>query len=276
MMTDYTQIRTGAVVAPSPTIDLFRQEIRTASWQDKEMLSIRVPGWCENSSSSSSVRSADALPAGYVDISWLKAASSRYDISSDIKDYVVKDLRIVRLDYPNRNYDSFRRADSLQWSMKRMRPRWATFIGSPTCHNHQNRVDMNKALAKGIHLDAALDIVHHANFDVHYIRILAAYDRSKDRGLTIAMERGDKPGHSMGAIVPQARCSICKATGTGSRTRNYCEHSSRRGTLFQVPGVELPLLAYDLCEEFDFFESSVVDDPAEFTATGGFILQPTA
>jgi len=42
-----------------------------------------------------------------IDYSWLKGASETYQISSDIKDFILQEVPIVTVDFPNRNLHAF-------------------------------------------------------------------------------------------------------------------------------------------------------------------------
>lgn len=182
----------------------------------------------------------DTIPGKpVVDISWLPAMSKVYNISPNLRDYVIKPVPIVRIGFPNRNMDGFHISDMLQYIHATRGQSFRSFVGAPCFKNHDNK-DYTKAL--GVHLDSVITMMEFQGRVTPFIVILVAYDRSKDKDLVQKMLSGKATGHSMGAWVKKARCSICGAVGQ----YNYCEHSRKKGKTFPVRNGP-PKLAFDWC-----------------------------
>jgi hypothetical protein len=191
-----------------------------------------------------------------IDISWLPSCAEALRISADIRDYVLVDVPIVRLDIPNRNMDAFPFEEATRWKVPHGRITYRTFVGKPTCLNHQNKVAQNPDLAKGVIFDAQLDA------SAKVIRILAGFDRTKDKALAESILRRQRTGFSMGALVGVAKCSVPGCGKQGSRS--YCEHTqaTNKGRIYS--GV----IAYEQCYDVNWIEASSVDDPADVRAHG--------
>ncbi len=175
-----------------------------------------------------------------VDISWLKSASVAYNISPDIRDYVIKPVPIVRIGFPNRNMDGFAMSDMTQYIHKTRCMSYKSFVGAPAYKNHDNK-DYTRAL--GVHFDSVIAYHEFQGRVSPFISILVGYDRSKDAALVKKMLDGKATGHSMGAWVKKARCSVCGSVGQHA----YCEHSKQKGRTFPDPKGGAPRLAFDWC-----------------------------
>lgn len=191
-----------------------------------------------------------------IDISWLPSCAEALQISADLRDYVLVDVPIVRLDVPNRNMDCFPFDEATRWKIPHGMITFRTFVGKPTCLNHQNRVAQDPKLAKGVIFDSQLDPTH------RIIRILAGFDRTKDAGLADSILKRQRTGFSMGAMVGLAECSIHTCRKQGSRA--YCEHTMPENKGRPYNGV----IAYEKCYDVNWIETSSVDDPAEYRAHG--------
>jgi len=188
-----------------------------------------------------------------IDVSWLQAAASTYNISGDINDYVIVDIPSVTIDIPNRNlqafpYEEVSFFDNMQGSLV-----YQTFVGRPTHIDHQNS---NPLEAKGVHFDSTLQFV--PAYNVWKIRTLAGFDRTKDPKLADDIMTGRRNGYSMGALVQNFVCSNC---GQVEVIKKPCRCMAMgKGSI--VDG----RLVYQLCAGVQFFEQSSVEDPADPTA----------
>ncbi len=188
-----------------------------------------------------------------IDVSWLQAAAETYNISGDIRDYVIVDIPSVTVDIPNRNLQSFPYEevsffDNMQGSLV-----YQTFVGRPTHVDHKNQ---NPLEAKGVHFDSTLQYV--PAYKVWKIRTLAGFDRTKDTRLVDDILTGRRNGYSMGALVQNFVCSNC---GKVEVIKNPCRCMAMgKGSV--VDG----RLVYQLCAGVQFFEQSSVEDPADPTA----------
>ncbi len=199
---------------------------------------------------------------GMLDISWLKSASTAYDISPDPRDYVIVDLPIVTADYPNRNMDAFPFVELSAFNTLVGRVVYQTLIGKPTFMDHDNQ-DPKKA--KGVIFDA----VFRKADGTWRVRELAGYDRGKDAKLAkeILTRRRDK--YSMGALASYVACSVCGKMYDGN-PKNACAHIQKvgKGNL-----TDDSRLVYDQCFGVNFCETSSVEDPADITAWSDHVLQ---
>jgi len=181
---------------------------------------------------------------------WLKGASETYNISPDIKDYLIFEIPAVTVDIPNRNMHCFPYEEISYFDPRFGRFVYETFVGKPAFADHVNK---NPIEAKGIHFDAMLRKV--PGWDVWKIYTLVGFDRTKDPALVKRMERGERRSFSMGCWVSYFLNSITGQIENGSQALKY-----PKGTLHN--GV----LSFLNCIGCDFFEQSSVEGPADVTA----------
>ena len=199
-------------------------------------------------------------PCGFLDISWLKSAASKYQISPDPKDYIIVELPIVTADIPNRNLDCFPFEVLSEFNHLVGRITYQTLIGKPTFIDHQNN---DPAAAKGVIFDAVLRSVN----GIYRVKELAGFDRTKDPQLVRSILSGERNGYSMGALAGFVACSVCGHSSDG-RMINCCRHIVEgKGKIFRGK------LVYENCNAVNFVETSSVGDPADITAVSNDILQ---
>jgi len=188
---------------------------------------------------------------GFLDVSWLPLAAEAYHISPDISDYVLSDVPIVVAEYPNRNMDAFTYNQLTTFRPIIGRAAYQTFIGKPTHMDHDNS---DPTRAKGVIFDATL-----VPFKGKYhVKILKGFDRSKDSRLANLVQKKDRVGHSMGALVERTECSLpwCNFKSDGRITCDHISNGAGKGTI--VKGH----LVYENMLDFYYVESSSVEDPA--------------
>lgn len=191
-----------------------------------------------------------------IDISWLPQAAEQYQISADIRDYIINEIPIVTVAVPNRNLDEFPYEEVTSFNPEIGRLVYQTFIGKPTHMDHDNR-DPRKA--KGVHFDSQLQKVG----NVWKIVVLAGWDRSKDRELAASILNRERTGFSMGALVGYTECSYpgCDATSpNGKIACRHQEYGKGKGRLLEGH------LIYERCYKVNYIETSSVADPADHTA----------
>ena len=71
-----------------------------------------------------------------LDYSWLKGASETYQISADIKDYILTEVPIVTVDFPNRNLHAFPFDEVSYFDPRFGQFVYKTFTGKPTYADH--------------------------------------------------------------------------------------------------------------------------------------------
>lgn len=190
-----------------------------------------------------------------VDISWLPFAAERYRISPDISDYVLVDVPIVVAEYPNRNMDAFPYLELTAWRTAIGRPAYQTFIGKPVHQDHDNQDDTK---AKGVIFDASL-ITYRGK---PHVKILKGFDRTKDERLAGLVQKRNRVGHSMGALVEKTMCSLpwCKYVSDGRVTCDHISNGAGKGSVIKGH------LVYEEMMDYYFIESSSVEDPAYVVA----------
>jgi len=197
-----------------------------------------------------------------IDISWLPIAAETYNISKDIRDYVITEIPIVTVDVPNRNLDAFPFEEVSSFNPELGRLVYATFIGKPTFRDHDNR-DNRKA--RGVHFDASLERV--AN-NLYKIVVLAGWDRTKDTELVNEILAGKRNAYSMGALVGYTMCSYPGCGETSTSGKIACvHHQSGRGRGKIINGHVI----YENCRKVQFFENSSVSDPADHEAVSRWV-----
>jgi hypothetical protein len=192
---------------------------------------------------------------GHLDISWLPFAAERYHTSADIRDYVLVDVPIVVANFPNRNMDAFTYQQLTDWRTPIGRVAYQTFIGKPAHKDHDN---MDDTKAKGIIFDASL-VPFRGRW---HVKILKGFDRSKDQRLANLVQKKNRIGHSMGALVERTECSLpwCKFHSDGRITCDHVRQGAGKGER------QRGHLVYENMLDFYFVESSSVEDPAYVVA----------
>ena len=199
-----------------------------------------------------------------VDVSWLPAASEQYNISSDIRDYVIAEVPIVEGDIPNRNMHCFLTSRLVEFVPKYGVQAYKTFVGKPVFYEHQHD---DNTKAKGVILDASM---RHIN-GRWFVMILKAFDRTKDSKLANDVLTGNRKGHSMSAWTENFDCGFCGHRWDTSY-QNACEHAkgpyNRRmsGRYTGLGEMINGSLVYAVTHNAVFFESSSVGDPANYGA----------
>lgn len=196
-----------------------------------------------------------------IEVSWLKKAAEKYLISPNIEDFVIAPVPIVTSDIPNRNMQAFTLKSLLDFSVQHGCLRYRTFVGKPTCSEHDNK-DPKKA--KGVNFDATLKKV--GKYNVVKVLVLGGFDRTKDSQLASSILKGHRNSYSMGAVCTTFKCSICG----GVLGPNITRTCSCRNTCFTQLGslgrVIHGKLHYHMAVDPVFIEQSSVSEPADTTA----------
>lgn len=196
-----------------------------------------------------------------VDVSWLFTASNKYDISPDIRDYVVVPVPVITAAIPNRNCQAFPKESLLDFSTEYGVPRYASFVGKPTFEEHANDIMVN---AKGVNLDAT--VVRIPKYNVFKIVVLSAFCRQKDPRLANLILSGKRNSYSMGAVATKFRCSICGGMLGPGVTRTCICRGTDYTQLGSLGRVIKGRLHYHSALDPIFIENSSVADPADISA----------
>ena len=210
------------------------------------------------------VATAGAMGERQVDYSWLNSASAKYQISADIRDYVMVEVPTVEGNVPNRNMNCF-----LSSRLQEFLPQYGcqcfqTFIGKPAFLEHDHE---DETKAKGVIFDATFKIVNGRSF----VFILKGFDRTKDAKLAEDVLTRKINGHSMSAYAGFFDCSVC-----GKRYDTKWQNACR--CLVGQPRVPKELngmgvvqangvLTYNMPADFYFFEDSAVGDQANWISS---------
>lgn len=142
-----------------------------------------------------------------INVHWLSAAASTYDISADIRDYIIPIIPIVTSDIPNRNLQAFSFEELSKFDWMKGHMIYQSFIGKMTAANHVND---DPTHSRGVIFDASLQYV--PRYDVWKVVLLCGFDRTKDRDLVRDILSRKRTGYSMGALV-----EVFKPIVAGSR-----------------------------------------------------------
>jgi len=193
---------------------------------------------------------------------WLPFASESYEISSDIRDYIMVPVVIAPSDIPNRNKTAFPFVELSRWSPQAGKLTYETWQGKPTHIDHINR-DWRKA--KGVVMDVSMSQMPGRAGKPWKVIALCGFDRGKDAALANDILTGTRSTYSMGAMVSYYSCSVCGSCaehGSGKKLPCGNRHVSQHGPFktFSVDGQQV--LAHYNAHDFVGFEVSSVTLPA--------------
>lgn len=194
---------------------------------------------------------------------WLPFAADKYEISSDIRDYIMVPVNIVPTDLPNRNMVAFPMQELSEWSPRDGAISYQTWKGKPTHVEHINR-DWTKA--KGAVMDVSMQPMHGRQGNLFKVMALCGFDRSKDAALANDILTGKRRNYSMGAMVDQYSCSVCGAKAEQGRGKalacgtNHIDPASGKFKTFKIGGDTI--LGHYNAHGIQGFEVSSVGVPA--------------
>lgn len=185
---------------------------------------------------------------------WLEAAAEVYNISRNIKDYVVVPVIMFPSGLPNRNAVAFKLSGLSRFDPELGCISYETWNRKPTFFNHKND-DHTKA--KGVIFDTRMLPMAGTNGRVWKAVALAGYDRTRDPELANNILTGAYSNYSMGASVGTYECAVCGHKPNKKDTG--CEHISidkRNMRIFDTPRGRV--LAHYTCDYIRGFELSCV------------------
>lgn len=181
---------------------------------------------------------------------WLPAAAECYNISKNLKDYIMIPVPTIVSDVPNTNGVAFPKEELIRFDPEQGQLAYKGFKGKPTFDEHDNQ-DISKA--KGVILDAFVTPLRGWGSGFVKIVELLAFDRSKDPHLANQILSGERNCYSMGAYFEGYHCSKCGAE------RGRCRHTGPKETLYKDASGEL---VYRRIYKILPFETSSVKNPA--------------
>lgn len=196
-------------------------------------------------------------------------AAEKYNISANLKDYVVQPVIIMPSDLPNRNKVAFPLRRLSEFLPEIGCLGYETWRYMPCFRDHNNS---DWTQAKGIVLDVGIRPMPNAKGNLWKVNALLAFDRSRDPELANKILEGDS-SYSMGALVSNYNCAVCGSEVT-RKDRPTCEHfnipDNPKFDTFIVNGKRR--LAHWNVGSFKGFEVSYVDVPAYSSALGGELV----
>ena len=162
---------------------------------------------------SASLDTAKLKSSDTLDVSWLKPAAAKLNISPSIKDYVMVPVILFYANVPNRNGLGFLTKDLVDWSTEYKVPRYKSWRGAPMHIEHDN-TDPKKAI--GVVLDTFLR-KHEASPTPFWKNIAyLAVDRGKNPKVAKQIVNKEISTYSMGAYIHGGYvCSVCEKSSCG-------------------------------------------------------------
>ena len=193
---------------------------------------------------------------------WLPFAAKKYNISADIKDYLILPVLTIPTDLANRNGVAFPLKSLLEFQPEYGMQSYKTFKGKPVFEEHSNE-DHTKAY--GVIADAYLKpLVGYSNNKIWKLIKLLCFDRTQNIDATTRIANGETNTYSMGAYVDEYYCSYCNAK------LGNCNHIKKgRVDFYELNGK----LVYKNVSGVIGFETSLVNVPAFSTAINTKILE---
>lgn len=183
---------------------------------------------------------------------WLEAAAPVYNISPNIKDYVVVPVIMFPSSLPNRNSVAFKLSGLSRFDHELGCLGYETWNRKPTFFNHAND-DHTKA--KGVIFDTRMTPMRGTK--IWKTVALAGYDRTRDPVLANNILSGNYNNYSMGASVGSYECAVCGHKPT--KKDMGCEHIGLDRRSMKIFNVERgPVLAHYICDYIRGFELSCV------------------
>lgn len=195
--------------------------------------------------------------------SWLPFAAKSYNISPDIKDYIVVPIPTIITDVPNRNGVGFPLKELVTFRPNLGMQSYKTWKGKPTFQEHVNE---DHTVAKGVILDTHLRVLD--GLGVWRLLKLLSFDRTRDPDLAKNILDRTYNSYSMGAYVDGYTCSVChKPFGT-------CQHippGKGTGDVVFLPSTGGRLLFKNVVAP-EGFETSSVKTPAFISAVNDNVI----
>lgn len=185
---------------------------------------------------------------------WLPYAAEKYNISRDIRDYIMVPVPALITDLPNTNGDSAGLQELMDFKPKLGQMSYKTFKGKPTFYEHANK-DHTKA--KGVILDAYLKPLPGFKGSHAKLMLLLAYDRTSDSSIAQRILTNTCNTHSVGFYYTSYTCSLCGHT-THQDTMKLCSHTRLNRKPYEANGK----IVYRWCHDITGFECSQVGNPA--------------
>lgn len=200
---------------------------------------------------------------------WLPYAAGPYQLSNDIRDYILIPAPAIFSDLPNTNGDSLSLKEMTRFDPTMGMQMYKTFRGKP-CHQEHDNKDITRA--KGVILDSFLRPITTMGNGKYWKMIhLYAFDRTKDPILAQAILNGDSNAYSIGFYYTSYTCSICGTRVGKGINATPCAHTFMGKPTYKLPNGRL---VYRKCENGVGFESSAVSNPAFVCNLSDIVYDP--
>lgn len=188
---------------------------------------------------------------------WLPKAAEVYNISPDIRDYILVPVPVNISEIPNTNGDGFSLKEWTSFNPQQGELAFRTFKGKPTYVEHLDNTIAHKA--RGVIVDNHLSPLRGFRGNHAKLTLLLSFDRTKDPKRCDRILSGELNTYSKGTTYRAYTCSICGRVVT-AKQKNFCEHTdfTRPLRMDFLSGK----LVYRDCIGLTGFECSSVDDPA--------------
>lgn len=197
-------------------------------------------------------------------VGWLPFFAEKYNISADIKDYVLVPVSVFLSGIPNKKGHAFTIEELTSAEPNMGLLRYETFNRQPLHEDHKNG---DYSIARGVVLATSLQPAPEFEGDVFRCVCLQAFDRRTHPCLANKIMTGEINSYSMGARASGFKCSVC-----GHGVPGHCNHVPRgmaQGTGFDSFTKIGDKLAYLEAQGSRFFEISALNknNPAWAGAT---------
>jgi hypothetical protein len=153
---------------------------------------------------------------------WLPMAAEEYNISPNLKDYILTPVVSLPGDTPNSNSQAFPLSELTAWSVSAKMPMYKTWQGSPA---HIDHINSDHTKAKGIIFSSIMLPIHGSSGDLWKVVQLVGWDRTRDTMLANDILTRRRTHYSIGAYTQDYSCSICGALySKAENSGNWCEH----------------------------------------------------
>jgi hypothetical protein len=182
----------------------------------------------------------------------LEISHDYYNISKDVKDFILVPTIIMPSELPNKNCVSFSTKELMRFNGIGKRMAYELWKGSPTHLEHKNDVPSE---AKGIIFDCVMKPIRSMQGDLWKVINLCGFDRNKDPKLCNAIATKENTGYSMGCLVTDYISSCCGA----ALSNGGCEHITYGKPEFKI--IDGKLAKFNAIDILPI-ETSAVSNPA--------------
>jgi hypothetical protein len=194
-------------------------------------------------------------------LGWLPFFAELYNVSSNLKDYILIPVVAMPSDLPNKNLQGFPYEELVRPDPDSGLLGFESWRRKSCFQDHQN--DPSKGhKSKGVIFSTSMTPIKKTVGNLWKVSFLSGFDRRADPILANDILTGKRNSYSMGAWTRYFTCSVCKAVHT-SKIQG-CEHISTKAIKINIqPDGSLPFLQ---ARYINGFENSSVIKPAYFTS----------